>query len=265
MDGNSGSQTYGILAPGSYYYWRFENIYIHDMASYGYYGTNTNIMGFVNVKIDNCGWGIYGNDGFTLSDCEIYNCSNRGIQVDQSTVLMNSRFIDNGGTSHNAYLRDGYEVVTNCVFSSDQGTCLYVNYLGHIYNNVFDGQSTVNGFRLAGALYSPSMKNNIFYNCVYAIEDASGNYYHASMQHHNNMFYGSTSGNYSGTEYPAYLKDSDITGTDPGFTNAGSYDYSITSSSGAFEAGYPAYMHCGAHHPECTGGSPATPRVILTT
>lgn len=246
MDGNS-SATYGCLNASSYAMWRIENFSLYDYTQYGFYGPNADNWGWVNVTVDNCAFGFYFDDYCSMDNCVVKNCTNRGVQIDQYTVLHNSQFLDNGGTSHNVWLRDNFCRVTNCVFAGNAGTCLYINALGCIMNCVFDGQNTVEGLRFASNTYATMLVNNVFYDCTTALNAATSTYYYPKIVARNNLFYSNTT-DYT-SEWPASAKAYDITGSDPDFADPSTYDYTITSSSPCYQAGYPANMHIGVSHP----------------
>ncbi len=252
----------------------FKNMTLTGASSHGGGLSAEDNMIFMACKFNsNSGSGINCDNVTTFEECEASDNSTHGIDSDGGAVV-GCMMHRNGSNGFNGV--GGVLLFNECF--SNAGTAIYLNSSGtqYIFNNTIDGDAddTTNGIHQDHASTQRMVViNNIIYDCATGFRaDGDGG---ETWLSRNNLV------NANAT---AYVNAATFTGevtSAPSFTDEGSQDYKLSSSSAAKAAGFDAgdvvngasFMDIGAHQREESGaegtfpvsqpmGYPVTPNMV---
>ena len=199
-------------------YSRFFGNYIVIRGNY-FHGTSVGSSGETGNSHVDCFQSYFGN----YHDIIIEN--NICMDTHQGLMLENKK---SGGTGYNFIIRNN--IFNNCL---TWGLCVYDYSHFQVYNNVFNNIGTFGvGFQSTTS-DSNIVKNNIFCN----IGSVS---YGVNLEVHSGGLAPDVDGNYNiiyNAGSPTTAGSHDMSGVDPLFVNAGSFDFHLQANSPAIDAG----------------------------
>lgn len=234
--------------------WIFENIECLQATGDGIELTRTgggftNDLTFVNcISHDNGAKGFHSGYSacfFHLINCDSYNNVSDGMDLSGAGSMCRSRSFDNGG--HGILSGQSLHM---CIFAGNGGHGADDN-LGAISNCIFYGNT------LAGV--DGGARSGFCVSCAFVGNGTFGADDPAENSFIDCCFYNNTSGALNGTA----LYESGTITSDPKFTDAANYDFSLASDSplrnvegeiGAYGSGVPTYPDTGIIQADATAG-----------
>ena len=256
----SSSRSYGLTGSKAHYVWR--NIKIIDCNHTGFNMSSGYHNVFENCYAENItSRGFYLGQQVRLFNCEAHDCDYSSVQVSTGSTLINCYITGTAATNYPC-IAGNYCRFFNSIFVGGTSYGLRGAANTTVVNCVFDGGGTKIGLYCSSNYYQTTVINSIFYNCTTGIYMY---YKYPNDQFgYGNVMYGNTANYYNWS-----ATDDDITGQNPGFTDAANGDYSISSSSPAVGIGLPdrggeEKMDSGAYQTALPSGG-GTSRIILTS
>ncbi len=210
-----------------------------------------------------------GNPTAVMIDCEVKNCISEGVSMPIGTAICFGCWIHNNGGNGARFYQQGR--FYNCIINGNSGDGIKSDSAAaEIINCTIHG-NTGDGIDLIANAYAGTMilGSQITGNGNFGIRNATS-YVTGMLSDFNNFGTGGTA-NTSGARSNVLTGSNDLA-VDPGYTNAGSNDFSIGTNTkaegwpdaaryiGANQSATRSYVDIGAAQRQEAGGSGAVPR-----
>lgn len=217
--------------------YKFKNFEFTNHTGSGVDTTLTDSIVFENCTFSNNGGsGVTADNDIAFLRCVIDGNAN-GLDVDSGCMFVFCLFSNNTVWAING--SSASSLAYGCTFVDNWAGWYNGNGSANLVSCTFDGITSEDAFNTSPYIPSLAM-NNIFTNCVTALDGITDPSFSYGLISESNLFYNNT------TDYDNWPNTTgDITGVDPLFTDTGSTDYTLTVSSPARNAGADASGYSG--------------------
>ena len=235
LDANANTLTNAIIATtiSGNVYNRFRGFRLTGASGDGFNGgTGNNQVTFEGCKFDTNGdRGLQANDFITLVACELTGNTTSAIDADSSTYLYGCKVHNEAST---VILTQGGGIFYCLFYNNGNGINFRATGTMSAIGNSFDGdnQASSVAIEVAGSSTIPVLLyNNIFYDLGTGMNFGNAGVEEVRSRGFN-LFFSNTN------DYDTLSNHAtDVTGTEDPFTNSGTRDYTLKSSSEAIDAG----------------------------
>jgi hypothetical protein len=192
--------------------------------------------------------------GFSTNKAFVVQKGPSNIHVENNVIHDSHRGVEFRGEAGKS--QSGQKFIGNVLYNFDEYALKFDDVSDSVvYHNTIDNGGGDSIRIEGGGLKNSKIKNNLIYNTGSPKTEGMSN-----VEHDHNGWFSSSAGGLSGT--------GDITGSNPGFVNAGSHDYHLTSTSPAIDKGVDvglpysgsapdlgAYEYGGSQPQKCSDGT----------